>query len=289
MYLVNPNRSFAIILRDMSEKHEKNHVAYWTYGNSSNPPILAIHGFRGTHHGLEKLIAPLLDLYYVIIPDLPGFGESPAYTDRTHTIQNYSRTVEQLSDSLHLKQPVLLGHSMGSIIASDLVSRLPQFTNRIILVNPVAEAPSKLLLLPGYVYHYAAGKYLPKNIGEKILRNKFLFLVGSATMTKTRDKELRKEIHQNHKTYMQRFSDRRSLMEAFGASNTTSVSNYIDHIHTPTLLIAGKKDAIAPIKGQRSLASRNKKVHLVELDNVGHIIHYEKPTEAAAAIREFLN
>ena len=264
-------------------------IKYWTYGDPKNPSILALHGFRGTHHGLEKIVVPLSDDYFVIVPDLPGFGDSPAFTDKPHSIENYARQIEKLAASLQLEKPILLGHSMGTIIAADIVTHTPGFTDRLILINPVAETPSKLQLFPGYIYHYAAGKYLPAKLGEKILRNEFLFLVGSVTMTKTRDKALRKEIHWNHKTYMQRFSDRTSLMVAFAASNTTAVSDYIQHITIPTLLIAGKKDMIAPIKGQRRLAAEREHVQLVELDNVGHIVHYEKPKEAVQAIETFLS
>ena len=107
-------------------------------------------------------------------------------------------------------------------------------------------------------------------------------------MTKARDKELRKWIHWNHVTYMKQFSDRKTLLEAYDSSSNTTIRDYLDHLGLPVLMIAGVHDAIAPIKPQRALARDLPNATLVELEQVGHIIHYEKPTEAAAAIQAFL-
>ena len=56
----------------------------------------------------------------------------------------------------------------------------------------------------------------------------------------------------------------------------------------PTLLVVGELDNIAPLEGQRHLAELLPDSELVILDGVGHLVHYEKPAEAAAAIRRFL-
>lgn len=266
-------------------------VHYWTYHPDKQPVILMIHGFRGTHHGLEKLIAELPD-FKVIVPDLPGFGDTPAMRDHAHTIENYSHMLREFIKELNLQNPILFGHSMGSIIAADMIAADPTITPRVVFVNPIATRPTEGLgaikIAPGIAYHHLAGRILPEAIGMRILRNKMLFLVGSASMTKTKDKELRKWIHWNHVTYMKRFSDRKSLLEAYDSSSNTTIRDYATKLELPILMIAGKKDAIAPIKGQRSLASALKDATLIELDNVGHIVHYEKPAEAGEAIRQFL-
>lgn len=262
-------------------------TAYWVYGDQSKRPIVFLHGFRGTHHGLEKIINELPE-YHFIVPDLPGFGDTPAFDNRSHTIEHYAEFVTDFIEQLHLKNPILAGHSMGTIIASYIAAHSPSLSDTLLLINPVAEKPSKLTLLPGYMYHDLGGKYLPKKMGEKLLRNKWLFLLGSATMTKTKDKALRKEIHWNHMTYMQLFSDRKSLMEAFEASNSVSISDHAEKITARTLIVAGQQDSIAPIQGQRRITKKIHDATLIELENVGHIVHYEKPAEAANAIRTFL-
>ncbi len=266
-------------------------VHYWVYNSDKTQTILMIHGFRGTHHGLEKLIAELPD-FRIVVPDLPGFGDTPAMKNHRHTVQNYSGLLREFVKKAGLKNPVLFGHSMGTIIAADMLAADPSIAKKAVFVNPIATKPTQGLgaikIAPGIAYHHLAGRILPEKLGTAILRNKQLFLIGSATMTKTRDRELRKWIHWNHVTYMKRFSDRASLLEAYDSSSNTTIRDYVSKLELPVLMVAGKKDSIAPIKGQRSLAAELKNAELVELDNVGHIVHYEKPAEAGNAIRSFL-
>lgn len=250
-----------------------------------------IHGFRGTHHGLEKIIAELPD-FRIIVPDMPGFGATPPMMSKAHTVENYSVILADFIRTLKLEKPFIFGHSMGTIIAADLIANNPSLADRAVFVNPIATKPTQGLgavkIAPGIAYHHLAGRILPEKLGTAILRNKLLFLIGSASMTKTKDKELRKWIHWNHITYMKQFSDRKTLLEAYQSSTATTIADYKDRLGIPLLLIAGKKDAIAPIKGQRKLVQELKNATLVELDNVGHIIHYEKPAEAAKKISDFL-
>ncbi len=288
--------SFAIINSMTSTEKTLNLsqgiLHYWVYNPKATQTILMVHGFRGTHHGLEKLIAELPE-FRIIVPDMPGFGASPAMKNLTHTVQNYATLMLELIDTLKLKSPILFGHSMGSIIVADMIATRPNVTPRAVFVNPIATRPTEgfgaVKIAPGIAYHHLAGRILPEKIGMRILRNKQLFLIGSATMTKTRDKELRKWIHWNHVTYMKQFSDRKTLLEAYVSSSTTTIRDYLHEVKLPVLMVAGKKDDIAPIKGQRLLARDLADATLIEVDNVGHIVHYEKPKEAAAAIQEFLS
>lgn len=49
-------------------------TAYWEYGpRDADTTIVAVHGFRGEHHGLEPVLAYLPEVR-VLVPDLPGFG-----------------------------------------------------------------------------------------------------------------------------------------------------------------------------------------------------------------------
>ncbi len=262
---------------------------YWTYNKPTLPVVIVAHGFRGTHHGLEYIIQHLPG-YHVVTPDLPGFGASPAYENMPHTIESYAETILELIDSLDLQQPpILLGHSMGTVICAEMLKQRPSAASKLVLINPVSEKPPVAQLFPGYLYHRIAGKYLPEKIGHAVLRNKLLFLLGSSVMTKTKDPELRKLIHWNHITYMKQFAHRRSLLEAFESANSTALDHYIEHITLPTLMIVGKQDTIAPVAGQRRVSTKLPNATLVEFDQVGHIIHYEKPIEAAAAVTAFLN
>jgi pimeloyl-ACP methyl ester carboxylesterase len=66
------------------------------------------------------------------------------------------------------------------------------------------------------------------------------------------------------------------------------VSEYARHIAVPTLLVAADRDDITPLSAQHRLQSLFPHASLTVIDGVGHLIHYEKPAAAAAAITNFL-
>jgi len=181
---------------------------------------------------------------------------------------------------------------MGTVVAAEVVKLEPSLVTHLVIINPVAEHPlkgmGKFKMAPGVWYHWAA-EHAPEGLGVRLLKNKLFLLIGSVAMTKTGDKALRRKIHNTHLTYMIRFSDRKTLMEVYQSSLSGNVTSRVPQIKVPTLLIAGKVDAIAPIAGQRKLAKALADSQLVELPNVGHIVHYEQPREAAAAINRFLH
>src|ERR1700709_2349077 len=96
---------------------------YWDYGPADAPlTIVAVHGFRGEHHGLEPVVAQLRGVR-VISPDLPGFGESTPMTAAGHDIDGYARWLTEFVAALALQaDPVILGHSFGSIVTAAAVA-----------------------------------------------------------------------------------------------------------------------------------------------------------------------
>ncbi len=264
-------------------------TAFWEYGPAdAETTIIAVHGFRGDHHGLEPVLAFLPEVR-VLAPDLPGFGDSAPVPGRTYDLDEY---VEWLTAFVAAVAPgaVILGHSFGSIVTSAAVARGLE-TPRLILINPIGapalEGP-KGIMTKLAVFYYALGARLPERVGTALLRNRLIVRVMSITMAKTSDPDLRRFVHDQHDTYFSRFADRDVLRDAFVASVSHDVSEVAQEIDVPTLLIAAQRDDITPIEVERKLASRFADASLVEIAHVGHLIHYETPAEAAGAIRRFL-
>lgn len=264
-------------------------TAYWIYGDADAPrTLVAVHGYRGEHHGLEPVVAHL-DGVRVISPDLPGFGESAPLPGVAHTLETYA---DWLTDFASAVAPGadILGHSFGSIVVSAAVAG-GLATPRVILVNPIGapalEGPRGILTRLA-VFYYWAGAKLPSRLGAALLRNPLIVRVMSISMAKTKDPELRTFIHDQHDTYFSRFADRDVLHEGFVASVSHDVRAFAPRITQPALLIAADRDDITPIEAERHLQTLFPDAELVEIAGVGHLIHYEKPREAAAAITRFL-
>ena len=264
-------------------------TAYWAYGPAdAETAIVAVHGFRGEHHGLEPVVAHLPGVR-VISPDLPGFGETAPIPGRTHDLDLYADWLHAFAASV-APGAVILGHSFGSIVVSAAVAGGLE-TPRVILVNPIGapalEGPRGLLTRLA-VFYYWAGARLPERLGDALLRNGLIVRVMSISMAKTGDPGIRRFIHDQHDTYFSRFADRDVLHDAFLASVSHDVREFAPRIAQPTLLVAAQRDDITPIEAERRLATMFPDADLVEIPDVGHLIHYETPAPAAAAITRFL-
>lgn len=264
---------------------------YWDYGPLDAPlTMVAIHGFRGEHHGLEPVVAQLRGIR-VISPDLPGFGESTPFPDRVHDIDGYSTWLGAFIESLGLAMaPVILGHSFGSIIVSGAIAR-GLSTPRLILINPIA-APAlkgpKALTTALAVFYFRSATWLPERLGYLYLGSPLIVRFVTETMAVSRDKGLRRWIHDQHLTYFSRFSDRKTVLEAFTASTSNNVIQFASSLTMPTLLIAAAEDPITKVADERTLAAMLPDATLHVIEGVGHLIHYETPREAAGYIVDFI-
>ncbi len=279
-------------------------TAYWVYGpEEAAVTIVAVHGFRGEHHGLEPVVAYLCDAplheasmpgVRVISPDLPGFGETAPLPGRTHDLEEYAGWLSDFVAAVvpppERERTVILGHSFGSIVVAAAVARGLE-TPRMVLVNPIGapalEGPKGVLTRLAILY-YALGARLPERLGTALLRHPLIVRAMSIAMVKTRDRRLRRFAHEQHDTYFSRFADRDVLREAFVTSVSHDVRESAPAVTVPTLLVAAERDDITPIEAERRLAGLFPQAELVEIAGVGHLIHYETPAEAAAAVRRFL-
>jgi len=274
----------------MISQHSLKNTQYWIYNdNKKLPVIVMIHGLRGTHHGLD-LIAKSLVGYRIIVPDLPGFGESKPL-NHEHTLENYVNWLDNFILGLNLsKPPILLGHSFGSIICASYASVNPKTISKLILVNPIGSPAlkgPKLILSQLAIMYYWLGKSLPETLGDRLLSAKPIVLATSIKLAKTRDKKLRKFIHDQHLQYFSTYENRKTLNEAFITSTRNNVRDVASEIKTSTLLIAGDLDDITPLKNQKELAKIFPKAKIAIINGVGHLTHYETPDKVAEEIIKF--
>jgi len=264
---------------------------YWDFHTEKKKVIIAIHGFRGTHDGLMYIIKELPE-FRIIIPDLPGFGDSTPLSNISHTADGYTSFLKEFIEKLRLPEPpILLGHSFGSIIVSRFARDNPDKLSQLILINPIAKHGSSVLNIAGLAVvrtYYKVGTTLPEKTGRKLLSSRLISRLTTVSLAKTKEQYLRNRSHKEHLTHFSRFHSRNALSEAFRSSINESVGEHATHIPHRTLLIAGNKDAIVPPKTQYQLQKHFPNATLHVIEGVGHLVHYETPERAAEYIKNFL-
>jgi 3-oxoadipate enol-lactonase len=111
-----------------------------TWGDAAAPTLLCLHGLGGGTHFFGALGASLAGQYHVIAIDQPGSGLSPL-GGATFSFDAVADLVVTLARGEHVGgQPVyLLGHSMGTILALEVIRRAPDLAAALIIVGGLPE------------------------------------------------------------------------------------------------------------------------------------------------------
>jgi pimeloyl-ACP methyl ester carboxylesterase len=90
---------------------------YRSAGAPSAPVLLLLHGFPSSSFQFRNLIPLLSRRYYVIAPDLPGFGftDVPEGRNYKYTFDNLATTIEAFVDALQLKKFAIYVFDYGVI------------------------------------------------------------------------------------------------------------------------------------------------------------------------------
>ncbi|MBM3210194.1 alpha/beta hydrolase [Candidatus Saccharibacteria bacterium] len=265
-------------------------VYYANYTKPRAPLVVFIHGFRGTHHGLLP-IAEELD-YDIVLPDLPGFGESqPLKND--HTITDYVLWLYEFISKIGASRPIILvGHSFGSIVVSHFAAKHGTLITKLVLINPISapalEGP-KALLTPLAALYYTIGGRLPERAGRAWLSLKPVTKLTSIAMRTSKNSTTKRYIDSQHYSYFSRFYSAKILSDIYSTSISHHVGQVARAITTPTLFIVAENDQITDIATQHAVAKDFSSATIRVIPIVGHLVHYETPKQAANYIREFIS
>lgn len=222
-------------------------------------PIILIHGSPGDSSNLVELAHVLSRTRRVIVPDLPGFGDSttqiPDYSFRAHAFY-----IKQLSDQLAVEKFHALGFSMGGGVVLNLEQIAPERIASIELVSAVGVQEYELLG-DYYLNHVLHGAQFAAFWSLQNLVPHFGYFDGAFFGT----------------SYAANFydSDQRPLREI------------LNKIEKPVLIVHGADDSLVPIQAAREHHRLVPQSEYRELaDN--HFTIFERPEAIAPLVEDFL-
>jgi len=280
--LTNPPAELFALAKNRATRTDLGSTAVWTYLGTAQK-VLFIHGFRGDHHGLQAVAGALKDIT-VVSPDLPGFGKSSELEH--HDLASYADWLIGFHNSTG-PYDLVVGHSFGTLVVAEAISK-GLSADKICLINTITIRGSTSRSLGNRLaeLYYRIGE--SRFVGSWLMSSGIATRVMSIGLTKTRNRKLRRFIHDQHARYFSGYQSEKVVIEGFHAANTGSVFDHAAKLLGPILLIAGQQDAIAPVAEQWRLNKLLPGSQLLVLGKVGHLAHYERPTEIAEAISGFL-
>ncbi|MGD8562923.1 MAG: alpha/beta hydrolase [Desulfarculaceae bacterium] len=249
---------------------------YYQVSGKGNPAVVFIHGWS-CDQSFWRLNAPeVAKKYEVILLDLPGFGKSDK-PKVSYTQDFLAGGVEAVIKKAGVKRPVLVGHSMGTTVARQVIRRHPEMVSALVIVDgAVTTIPKDPKVKAAREKRHQQQIADLKKDFAKAARGFIESLLGPAITPALRDEILSKMLA----------ADRHAAISSLDGFSDPKVWQEDSH-NLPTLAIYAKSSYITP--GFESLLRRlfpNLKYQLWE--GVGHFYMMERPGRFNAEVLNFL-
>ncbi|WP_228456930.1 alpha/beta fold hydrolase [Chryseobacterium sp. LAM-KRS1] len=300
--LTNYQYPFEVHFIDLNTQNQHLKMAYMDVKpkEPNGKVIMLLHGknFNGAYW--EQTAKDLSAKgFRVIIPDQIGFGKSSKPQCYQFSFSQLADNTKKILDELKIDKAIVLGHSMGGMLATRFTLLYPERVQKLVLENPIGLEDYKTFA--SYQTIDQAYQSELKNTAETYKNYQLKFYY---------DNQWKKEYQPwldliagwtLHKEYP---------LVAWDAALTSDmiynqpVCYEFKNIKTPTLLIIGTRDrtAIGKDRAPKELQSRmgqyqelGKKTQqqipgsrLTEIDNVGHLPHIEVYPRFFEALYEFI-
>jgi pimeloyl-ACP methyl ester carboxylesterase len=259
-------------------------AAYWERNPYGEPTLLMLHGFRGSHKGLTDISQHFAG-FRLIIPDLPGYGESQAL-EIPHTLEHYARWLDEFVTVLELDGWVSWSHSYSSSIA--LIQAATGFHKPTAMISVSMAVLRRGLPSAVSTLYYWAGQYMPANMRQQWIASRAVDHATGRWLFMTMPTARRRE--------KQRLAERdlpmlnpQVVTEEYMSALKTNLEPYARDVQVPVLIIAGARDVIVPLKQLEHLAGLLKDGTLVVMQDQGHLAPIERPAATATISKRFIN
>lgn len=137
--LTNYNYAWPAQMFAFTSQNQQLEMAYiYLKGDGSKPVVTLLHGKNFNADYWEPTARHLLAQgYSVLMVDQIGFGKSSKPAGYQYSFAALAHNTRLLQDSLNIKESIILGHSMGGMLAVRYALLYPEQTQKLVLVNPI--------------------------------------------------------------------------------------------------------------------------------------------------------
>jgi pimeloyl-ACP methyl ester carboxylesterase len=248
------------------------------------PAVVMIHGHPGTYLDWKSVQAKLAGQRTIAI-DRPGYGFS---SGEYVPFNDQVTAIHALTQQLHLKDPVIAGHSYGGTLAIAYAQKYPRETHAIVPIDPGVDPdfPSAFHKAQAHVV-----KFLQLPVIQPIANATF----GQLMLTATSGPQVKQAFDPNDtipayseqlKAVNLKTSDLKTFSDEeldFGGVVDSLASKYSTTI-TPAWVIQGREDKLVPPADVQAMAKQLPNAKYIPLQG-GHMQTWVHPTEVARAIQ----
>lgn len=252
------------------------------YGSGGERAIVLLHGYSASIQWWEAVAPSLAQGNRVIAIDLVGHGGSESPRDRAaYSADAQAAAVHQALDALGVRHAVVIGHSMGGMVATALAERAPQLVERVMVSDtPAALGMTAMPALGDAVCWPVLGAALDRlrsvdAVDKSALQTGFAadFLIPELAY-----RSLKRMTHN-------------ALCDAKSAGRINeqrAVADRLAGLGKPVLVLWGGRDVLTPTQANVD-RYRAAGLEPVVIAGSGHSPMVEKPAEFLSAVEGFVN
>ncbi|MFI4976806.1 MAG: alpha/beta fold hydrolase [Caulobacterales bacterium] len=248
---------------------ETRHAPVRYLEGGEGEPLVFLHGAGGMT-AEEPVLAELATRYHVYAPFLPGYGDSEE-CGTLRDMLDFALHGWDVVEALGLKNPILVGHSMGGMIAAEMAALAPNDVSRLVLICPAGlwledhPIPDIFTLLPfempGYLFHDAEAGTKLMTAGMDFSDPKFL------------------------QTYLVRNARQMGMAgKLLFPVPERGLAERLYRVKAKTVIVWGESDRLIPPVYGPAFQSAIAGSRLVNVPEAGHMVILEKPAKVAEAV-----
>jgi pimeloyl-ACP methyl ester carboxylesterase len=251
-------------------------------------PVVLLHGVTLQWWVWSAAIRLLRDRYRVVAWDMRGHGRSTAGRHGV-TLEDAARDLAQVLEALDLHDAIIVGHSMGGMVAGRFACQQPdELRNRVsaILFLATSAAP---LSIKGLAGGLSAAAGVAARFGTASIRNPRLAYhwrdtdLSAAMVRLAFGRHPTARMVDDVRTMLAETSHE-TLAEAGAAIADHDVRDELATVSVATTVVVGDQDRLTPPGHARALAELVAGTELIVLPGIGHQVMQEAPDALVAAI-----
>ena len=248
----------------------------------SGPTVLMLHGIGGGHVAFAPQVETLAAAgYRAVAWDMPGYGHSAPI--EPYTFKGLAQSCIDLIDALQCEHVVLLGHSMGGMVAQEVVARRPERVSRLVLCGTSAAFGKRTdgRSAAAWAQQFIAQRTAPLDAGQsmaEVAQRLVPQMVGPGSLPEG----LRLAEH------CMAGVPAATYRRALDCLVTFDRQAALGDIRVPTLLIGGEFDRVAAPAVMKQMAEAIPDARYAELKGIGHLLSLEAPDDFDALLLDFL-
>ncbi|MFD5248301.1 isochorismatase family protein [Amycolatopsis sp. NPDC058340] len=239
------------------------------YGPADGVPVLVLPGITSPAVTMDFVARELTDLVRPLVLDVRGRGLSDDAAE--YDLASYAADVEAVVDGLGLRDPILFGHSMGARIAARAAATRPY--RGTVLADPPLSGPGRA------PYPTTLDAFLGQ-LDQARRGTDADEVARSWPRWPRREQELRARWLSS--------CSRDAIVATHAGFESEDFFDDWPKVAAPTYFLYGGASPVVTAAGAAEAAERNPSAELVEIPKAGHMIFWDEPEAALAALREAL-